>query len=100
MEGYGLTETSPVVTVNDQRNKGFKVGFVGKVIDDVEVKCAPQENQQLWNKLQMIYADDLPVIPLYFRANTYILPHALKGLEPTGHQYPSSLWIENWTMQP
>lgn len=40
MEGYGLTETSPVVTVNDQRNNGFKVGTVGKVIKDVEVKIA------------------------------------------------------------
>ena len=40
MEGYGLTETSPVISVNDQRNKGFKVGTVGKVIDNVEVKIA------------------------------------------------------------
>ncbi len=40
MEGYGLTETSPVVSVNDQRNRGFKIGTVGKVIDNVEVKIA------------------------------------------------------------
>ncbi|SFA68949.1 long-chain acyl-CoA synthetase [Flavobacterium swingsii] len=40
MEGYGLTETSPVISVNDMRNKGFKVGTVGKVIDYVEVKIA------------------------------------------------------------
>ncbi|WP_395056478.1 AMP-dependent synthetase/ligase [Flavobacterium sp.] len=40
MEGYGLTETSPVISVNDMRNKGFKVGTVGKVIDKVEVKIA------------------------------------------------------------
>lgn len=40
MEGYGLTETSPVIAVNDRRNKGFKVGTVGKVIDNVEVKIA------------------------------------------------------------
>ncbi|MBP2284700.1 long-chain acyl-CoA synthetase [Flavobacterium sp. CG_23.5] len=40
MEGYGLTETSPVISVNDMRNKGFRVGTVGKVIDNVGVKIA------------------------------------------------------------
>ncbi|WP_144892566.1 AMP-dependent synthetase/ligase [Flavobacterium tiangeerense] len=40
MEGYGLTETSPVISVNDLRNKGFRVGTVGKVIDNVSVVIA------------------------------------------------------------
>lgn len=40
MEGYGLTETSPVISVNDLRNKGFKVGTVGKLIRNIEVKIA------------------------------------------------------------
>lgn len=40
MEGYGLTETSPVISVNDQRHGGFRVGTVGKVIDNVHVKIA------------------------------------------------------------
>ena len=40
VEGYGLTETSPVIAVNDMRDFGFKVGTVGKLIDNVEVKIA------------------------------------------------------------
>ncbi|MCF7561354.1 long-chain fatty acid--CoA ligase [Sabulilitoribacter multivorans] len=40
MEGYGLTETSPVVSVGKYEGHLFKVGTVGKPIDNVEVKIA------------------------------------------------------------
>jgi long-chain acyl-CoA synthetase len=40
MEGYGLTETSPVISVNQFGASGRRFGTVGKVIKNVEVKLA------------------------------------------------------------
>jgi len=41
MEGYGLTETSPVIAVNRYENDGRYFGTVGPLVDDVKVKIAP-----------------------------------------------------------
>lgn len=60
MEGYGLTETSPVISVNDQRNKGFKIGTVGRIIGDLDVKIS-EEGEILVkgpNVMQGYYKDE------------------------------------------
>ena len=40
MEGYGLTETSPVIAVSNFLHGGVKIGTVGPVLPGVEIKFA------------------------------------------------------------
>ena len=39
-EGYGMTETSPGISINDFRNNGFKIGTVGKALEGITIKIA------------------------------------------------------------
>ncbi|MCE9508244.1 MAG: peptide ABC transporter substrate-binding protein [Alphaproteobacteria bacterium] len=80
-----------------QNYSGYINKNIDKIIDDLEVVCAPKANQALWDSLQKIYADDLPALPLYYRAEAYFIPQWLKGIIPTGHMQPTTLWIENWS---
>jgi peptide/nickel transport system substrate-binding protein len=79
-----------------QNYVGYNNPNMDKILDDLETVCDPAPRAVLWKKLQKIYTDDLPALPLYYRANSYIIPNWLTGIIPTGHQYPTSFWIENW----
>jgi peptide/nickel transport system substrate-binding protein len=66
------------------------------LIDQAETELDPAKGKVLWAEMQKIYADELPVLPLYFRADPHVIPKWLAGYTPTGHGDFSALWSENW----
>ena len=79
-----------------QNYPGYRSAKMDKLLDAVEVQCEPKQNLQLWYDIQTLYATDLPALPLFYRANAFIMPPWLKGVTPTGNQYPSTLHVEDW----
>jgi peptide/nickel transport system substrate-binding protein len=79
-----------------QNYTGYSSPGMDRLIDAIEVELDREKRRALWRRFQDIYAEDLPSLPLFFRADAFVLPKWLMGLEPTGHQGVSTLWIENW----
>ena len=80
-----------------QNYTGYADPEMDVLIDRIEVELNRTKRKELWRELQQRYARELPVLPLYFRADPFVFPKWLKGVEPTGHQYPTTLWVENWS---
>lgn len=47
-------------------------------------------------EIQRLYAEDLPVLPMFYRVDPFVIPRQLKGVRPTGTLNSSTLWIEQW----
>ncbi len=82
-----------------QNYTGFRNAEMDALIEAIEVELDPERRKEMWARLQEIYAVELPVIPLYWRANPYILPRWLAGVRPTGQMASTTLWIEEWRVQ-
>ena len=83
-----------------QNYTGYVNPEMDRLVERIEVELDREKRRALWRRLQHIYAEDLPVIPLYFRAEPYIFPKWLKGVVPTGHQVTTTNWIETWRVEP
>jgi peptide/nickel transport system substrate-binding protein len=75
---------------------GFRNAQVDADIDKLERELDFAERKPLWAELQRIYAEELPVLPLYFGAEAHVWPLWLHGVVPTGTNQPTSLYAEEW----
>ena len=82
-----------------QNYTGFRNAEMDSLIEAIEVELDRPKRKAMWARVQAIYAEEVPVISLYWRANAYVLPKWLKGVRPTGQMASSSLWVEDWTVE-
>ena len=78
---------------------GYNNPIMDDYIDRLETQCDDATQEKLWHDMQALYAEDIPALPLYFRAESYFIPSWLKGITPTGHQYATTHWIEDWYVE-
>jgi peptide/nickel transport system substrate-binding protein len=82
-----------------QNYTGYANPEMDALIEAIEVELDREARAELWRRLQVLYATDLPAMPLYFRADAHIWPTWLEGVTPTGHQDVSTLWVEEWRVR-
>jgi peptide/nickel transport system substrate-binding protein len=87
---------SPANSWGGQNYTGFKSKAMDDLLEAIEIELDRDKRRALWHRLQRLYAEELPALPLYFRADAFVLPKWLTGVEPTGHQGTTTLWVENW----
>jgi len=75
---------------------GFRNPQLDADIARMEATLDPAERKPIWAEMQRIYAEQLPALPLFFRAEAHVIPKWLKGYAPTGHSAYGALWAEEW----
>lgn len=89
---------SPENNWGGQNYTGYANPEMDTLLEEIELELDRDKRGALWHRFQELYARDLPVLPLYFRANPFIMPKWLTGIRPTGHQFPTTLWVEDWAV--
>ncbi len=82
-----------------QNFTGFADPRMDEILDAIEIELDRDKRKELWRRIQSIYAEELPALPLFWRAQAFIFPKWLTGVTPTGHMGQSTLWVEDWRVE-
>ena len=99
--------TSPRIALGSDRIPGEANNWVGNnfsgyasdamnaALDDFQSALSPTNSRAAWNDIQMIFAEDLPMLPLYFYAEAYVSTPDLKGFNINTFD-PLMIWAKDW----
>ncbi len=81
-----------------QNSCGYKNPEVDKLIDALETELNASKRKAIAQKILQHYTKDIPVIPIYYRPNTSVIPKGMKGYQLSGHLFYETLYAENWSL--
>ena len=79
---------------------GYRNPAMDAVLDAIPGELDPQRRRALWHRFERIFLADLPSLPLFHPATTYITPPWLEGVKPAGNGSATSNWAEFWRARP
>ncbi|MCK6600066.1 MAG: peptide ABC transporter substrate-binding protein, partial [Bdellovibrionaceae bacterium] len=86
-------------TWTGQNFTSFKNAKVDRLLDAYEGEFNENKRKKINDEILKIFTSQIPVIPLYYRAENSVLPKAMKNFKMTGHLYFETLKVENWDLQ-
>lgn len=101
-------DTPPTYTLYSGSIPSQANGFVGgnyphfanpeadRLIDQLVGELDPDKRTPIWARIQALYAEELPALPLYFGSTVFVIPTWLKGIDPAGRLGTTTDWIEEW----
>lgn len=104
-------ENSPKSTFHTKNIPSAKNGFSGQnqmgwsnktvdgLLEKLDTEFKHEKRVELVHQILKFYTDEVPVLPLYYRADVAVIPTQLKGYKLTGHQFPETSEVEKWTTE-
>jgi len=81
-----------------QNYTGWANKTTDTLIDQFETEFNLAKRNEIAQKIVKEYTNDVPVIPLYYRADISVTPKNITGYRMTGHQFYETFEIENWNL--
>jgi peptide/nickel transport system substrate-binding protein len=82
-----------------QNSGAYRNKLVDESLDKLETEMDMKVRRELMKTVMQEYMKDVPVLPLYMRAQIAVIPKRLEGFRLSGHQFYSTLGARNWKMK-
>lgn len=82
-----------------QNFMGWKNADTDKALENLDLEFNAKKRADIVHSVIKDYTADVPVVPLYYRADISVIPKNLKNYHMTGHQFYESNQVEKWTLE-